>query len=82
MTDSTPFPPTPEPVLALPRCFPGTGWRQYYRALTLDQAVTLALVSKLEGSDPKALIEDVLTHRGLEIPVSAIDGLMAPPVQS
>lgn len=79
MTDETT---KTEPVLALPRCFPGTSWRAYYRALTLDQAVTLALVSKLENSDPKSLIEDVLTHRGIEIPVSAIEGLTAPPVQA
>ena len=81
MTDETTTP-APAPVLALPRCFPGTSWRAYYRALTLDQAVTLALVSKLEGSDPKSMIEDVLTQRGLEIPISAIDGLITPPVQS
>lgn len=79
MTDDTT---TPEPVLELPRCFPGTSWRAYYRALTLDQAVTLALVSKLENSDPKSIIEDVLTTRGLEIPISAIEGLTAPPIQS
>lgn len=79
MTDETT---APEPVLALPRCFAGMGWRSYYRALTLDQAVTLAVVCKLEGSDPKTIIEDVLTHRGIEIPVSAIEGLTTPPVQS
>ena len=79
MSDADATPPAldpNEPVVTLPRCVEGQGWRHYWLELTLDEAVTLAVLSKLNNTTPRNIVEDMLRRGTMVIPISAFDGLL------
>lgn len=67
-----------EPSITLPQCSAAMGWKEYWRALDLDSAMCLALVSKLHSTTPQNIVEDVLRFRALLVPMSNFEGLQLP----